>query len=103
MKDMIRELQNDDCELSNEQQFLAVLRSLPEQTWGHLKLTLTHNEKIKTFGSVASHLKHEVDRSESERAQQAALVAHASQCKRHKGKRRNKPTGARQSQSQRQS
>ncbi|KAL0340058.1 UNVERIFIED_CONTAM: hypothetical protein Sradi_4522600 [Sesamum radiatum] len=33
MKDMIRELQNAGCELSDEQQVLAILRSLPEQTW----------------------------------------------------------------------
>ncbi|KAL0456747.1 UNVERIFIED_CONTAM: hypothetical protein Slati_1013900 [Sesamum latifolium] len=79
MKDMIRELQNAGCELSDEQQVLAVLRSLPEQTWGHVKLVLTHNEQIKTFDSVASHLKLEADRRESERAQQAAFVAHAGQ------------------------
>ncbi|KAL0373357.1 UNVERIFIED_CONTAM: hypothetical protein Sradi_3251400 [Sesamum radiatum] len=64
MKDMIRELQNIGCELSDEQQVLAVLRSLPEQTWGHVKLVLTHNEQIKTFDSVASHLKLEADRRE---------------------------------------
>ncbi|KAL0298980.1 UNVERIFIED_CONTAM: hypothetical protein Sradi_6557800 [Sesamum radiatum] len=47
MKDMIRELQNAGCELSDEQQVLAVL-------------------------SVASHLKLEADRRESERAQQTS-------------------------------
>ncbi|KAL0284949.1 UNVERIFIED_CONTAM: Retrovirus-related Pol polyprotein from transposon TNT 1-94 [Sesamum angustifolium] len=67
MKDMIRELQNAGCELSDEQQVLAVL-------------------------SVASHLKLEADRRESERAQQAAFVAHAGRRKPHKGKRWNKPT-----------
>ncbi|KAL0421929.1 UNVERIFIED_CONTAM: hypothetical protein Slati_3215800 [Sesamum latifolium] len=102
MKDMIRELQNAGCELSDEQQVLAVLRSLPEQTWGHVKLVLTHNEQIKTFDSVASHLKLEADRRESERAQQAAFVAHAGQRKPHKGKRWNKPNGAGPSQSQKQ-
>ncbi|KAL0461126.1 UNVERIFIED_CONTAM: hypothetical protein Slati_0000200 [Sesamum latifolium] len=81
---------------------LAVLRSLPEQTWGHVKLVLTHNEQIKTFDSVASHLKLEADRRESERAQQAAFVAHADQRKPHKGKRWNKPNGAGPSQSQKQ-
>ncbi|KAL0311684.1 UNVERIFIED_CONTAM: hypothetical protein Scaly_2917200 [Sesamum calycinum] len=63
MKDMIRELQNAGCELSDEQQVLAVLR-------------------------------------ESERAQQAAFVAHAGQRKPHKGKCWNKPTGAGPSNSQ---
>ncbi|KAL0446613.1 UNVERIFIED_CONTAM: hypothetical protein Slati_1789200 [Sesamum latifolium] len=98
MKDMIRELQNAGWELNDEQQVLVVLRSLPEQTWGHVKLVLTHNEQIKTFDSVASHLKLEADRRESERAQQAAFVAHAGQRKPHKGKRWNKPNGARPSQ-----
>ncbi|KAK4428658.1 hypothetical protein Salat_1165600 [Sesamum alatum] len=79
------------------------LRSLPEQTWGHVKLVLTHNEQNKTFESVASHLKLEADHRESKRAQQAALVAHASQRKPHKGKRWNKSTGARQSLTQSQS
>ncbi|KAL0340316.1 UNVERIFIED_CONTAM: hypothetical protein Sradi_4548400 [Sesamum radiatum] len=102
MKDMIRELPNTGCELSDEQQVLAVLRSLPEQTWGHVKLVLTHNEQIKTFDSVASHLKLEADRRESERVQQAVFVAHAGQRKPHKGKRWNKPTGAGPSNSQRQ-
>ncbi|KAL0404158.1 UNVERIFIED_CONTAM: hypothetical protein Sradi_2056600 [Sesamum radiatum] len=91
VKDMIRELQNAGCELSDEQQVLAVLRSLPKQ---NVKLMLTHNEQIKTFYSVASHLKLDADCRESERAQQAAFVAHAGQCKPHKGKRWNKPNGA---------
>ncbi|KAK4421500.1 hypothetical protein Salat_2100600 [Sesamum alatum] len=103
MKDMIRELQNAGTKLSDEQQVLAVLRSLPEQTWGHVKMVQTHNEQIKTFESVANHLKLEADRRETEHAQQAALVAHAGQRKPHKGKRWNKPAGARQSQPQTQS
>ncbi|KAL0444847.1 UNVERIFIED_CONTAM: hypothetical protein Slati_2207400 [Sesamum latifolium] len=78
MKDMIRELQNVGCELSDEQ-VLAVLRSLPEHTWGHVKLVIMHSEQIKTSDSVASHLKHEADRRDSERAQHAAFVAHAGQ------------------------
>ncbi|KAK4425020.1 hypothetical protein Salat_1695600 [Sesamum alatum] len=98
LKDMIRELQNGGTELSDEQQVLVVLRSLPEQTWGHVKLVLTHNEQIKTFDGIANHLKLKADRRKSECAQQAALVAHAGQRKPHKGKRWNKPTGARQSQ-----
>ncbi|KAL0457633.1 UNVERIFIED_CONTAM: hypothetical protein Slati_0390500 [Sesamum latifolium] len=102
MKDMIRELQNAGCELSDEQQVLAVLRSLPEHTWGHVKLVLTHNEQIKTFDSVTSHLKLEADHRESERAQQAEFVTHAGQCKPHKGKRWNKSNGAGPSQSQKQ-
>ncbi|KAL0378716.1 UNVERIFIED_CONTAM: hypothetical protein Sradi_3177100 [Sesamum radiatum] len=102
MKDMIRELQNAGCELSDEQQVLAVLRSLPEPTWGHVKLVLTHNEQIKTFDSVASHLKLEADRRESERAQQTAFIAHAGQRKPHKGKHWNKPNGAEPSQIQKQ-
>ncbi|KAK4435044.1 hypothetical protein Salat_0667600 [Sesamum alatum] len=103
VKDMIRELQNASTELSDEQQVLAVLRSLTEQTWGHVKLVLTHNEQMKTFDSVASHQKVEVDQRESECAQQTVVVAHADQHKLHKSKRWNKPIGARQSQTQSQS
>lgn len=99
MKDMIRELQNAGTELTDEQQVLAVLRSLPEQTWGHVKLVLTHNEQIKTFDSVASHLKLEADRRESERAQTAAFVAHAGKRK-PKGKRSNQQKNAGQSSDQ---
>ncbi|KAL0298224.1 UNVERIFIED_CONTAM: Copia protein [Sesamum calycinum] len=50
--------------------------------------------------SVASHLKLEADRRESECAQQAAFVAHTDQRKLHKGKRWNKSTGAGPSNSQ---
>ncbi|KAL0402181.1 UNVERIFIED_CONTAM: hypothetical protein Slati_4248000 [Sesamum latifolium] len=100
MNDMIRELQNADCELSDEQQVLAVLRSLLEQTWGHVKLVPTHNEQIKMFDSASSHLKLKTDRRESECTQPTAFVAHAGQRKPHKGKRWNKPTGAGPSHSQ---
>ncbi|KAK4428873.1 hypothetical protein Salat_1187200 [Sesamum alatum] len=103
MKNMIRELQNVGSELSDEQQVLAVLRSLPRQTSGHVKLVLMHNEQIKMFENVASHLKLEVDRRESECAQQAAIVAHAGRYKPHKVKCSDKPIGARQSQTQSQS
>ncbi|KAK4415069.1 hypothetical protein Salat_2614000 [Sesamum alatum] len=84
--------------LSDEQQVLAVLRSLPKQTWGHVKLVLTHNDQIKMFDSAPSHFKPEADRRESEHAQLATFIAHAGQRRPHKGKRWNKPTGARHSQ-----
>ncbi|KAK4425474.1 hypothetical protein Salat_1741400 [Sesamum alatum] len=77
---------------------VLTLRSLREQTWGHVKLVLMHNEQIKMFNSIPSHLKLEANHRVSERAQQAALVAHASQYKSYKGKSLSKPTGARQSQ-----
>ncbi|KAK4426840.1 hypothetical protein Salat_1452700 [Sesamum alatum] len=80
-KELWEVLKNAGTELSDEQQVLAVLRSLPEQTCGHLKMVLTHNEQIKTFESVTNHLKLEADRRETERAHQAALVAHAGQRK----------------------
>ncbi|KAK4420086.1 hypothetical protein Salat_2421500 [Sesamum alatum] len=69
MNDMIRELKNAGIMLSDEQQVLAVLKSLPEQTWGHVKLVLTHNEQIKMIDSVVSYPKLEADRKESKRAQ----------------------------------
>ncbi|KAL0347919.1 UNVERIFIED_CONTAM: hypothetical protein Sangu_1019700 [Sesamum angustifolium] len=60
---VIRELQNSSCDLNDEQQVFSVLRSLPEQTWGYVKLVLTHNEQIKKFDSVDSHLKLEAERN----------------------------------------
>ncbi|KAL2251565.1 UNVERIFIED_CONTAM: hypothetical protein Sindi_2278800 [Sesamum indicum] len=72
MKDIIGELQNAGCELNDEQQVLVVHKSLPEQTWGHVKLVLKHNE-IKTFNSVANHFKLEADHRESEGARRLPL------------------------------
>ncbi|KAK4421672.1 hypothetical protein Salat_2117800 [Sesamum alatum] len=57
-------------------------------------MVLMHNEQIKTLEHVSNHLKLEADRRETERAQQAALVAHAGQrdkaMKRRRGKRGGK-------------
>ncbi|KAK4412377.1 hypothetical protein Salat_2884600 [Sesamum alatum] len=68
VEELSKILKNVGCELSDEEQVLAVLKSLPEQTWGHVKLVLMHNEQIKTFNSVASHLTLEAGRREFGRA-----------------------------------
>ncbi|KAL0343060.1 UNVERIFIED_CONTAM: hypothetical protein Sangu_1193400 [Sesamum angustifolium] len=91
---MTREFRNVGYELSDEQQVLAILRLLPKQIWGHMKLVLTHNEKIKTFDNAVSHLKLEAGRREFECAQQVTLVAHANQHTPHKSKNWHKPTNA---------
>ena len=33
-----------------------MIRSLPEPTWGKMKLVLTHSENIKTFADIFCHL-----------------------------------------------
>ncbi|KAL0448762.1 UNVERIFIED_CONTAM: hypothetical protein Slati_1432600 [Sesamum latifolium] len=99
MKDIIRELQNASCELSDEQQVLIVLRLLPKQTLGHVKLVLTHNEQIKTFDSVSTHMKLEAG-VENLNALNRLPLSHMPQRKPPKDNRWNKSTGAGQSHSQ---
>lgn len=43
MSTMIREMKADGNNLTDEQQILAVIRSLPEPSWKDMKLVLTHN------------------------------------------------------------
>ena len=51
MSNMINELADEGHVLTDEQQVQAVIYSLPN-SWDHMKMTLTHNEYIKTFEDV---------------------------------------------------
>ena len=62
MSALIRDLKAAGNNLSDEQQVTAVIRSLPEPTWGQMKLVLTHSENIKTFADISRHLKLEAER-----------------------------------------
>ena len=57
MSALIRDLEAAGNNLSDEQQLIAVMRSLPEPTWGQVKLILTHSKNIKTFANISRHLK----------------------------------------------
>ena len=87
---MIRDMKAAGCELTDEQQILAVLRSLPEPFWGQVKLVLTHNEGIKTFENISYHLELKVECRDANHS--AALVARTGRCNgnsfQHKKKQR---------------
>jgi len=55
MPNMINELADTGHVLTDEQQVQAVIHSLP-YSWDHLKITLTHNEYIRTFEGLRQHL-----------------------------------------------
>ena len=62
MSALICDLKAAGNNLSDEQQVTTVIRSLPEPTWGKMKLVLTHSENIKTFADISCHLKLEAER-----------------------------------------
>ena len=62
MSTLIRDLKAVGNNLFDEQQVIVVICSLPEPTWGQMKLVLTHNENIKTFADISHHLELEVER-----------------------------------------
>ncbi|KAF7112306.1 hypothetical protein RHSIM_RhsimUnG0242900 [Rhododendron simsii] len=67
MSAMIRDLRAAGNVLTDEQQILAMLRSLPDKTWDHFKLTMTHNEMVKTFNDLKCHLELEAERQDAMR------------------------------------
>nr|CAD1825953.1 unnamed protein product [Ananas comosus var. bracteatus] len=73
MSAMIRDLKTAGNELTDEQQVLAVIRSLPDPEWPQMKLLMTHSENIKTFNDISRHLELEAERLEVNRS--VALVA----------------------------
>ncbi|XP_026419768.1 uncharacterized protein LOC113315726 [Papaver somniferum] len=83
MSSMIRDLKSFGNVLTDEQQVLAVIRSLPD-SWVHLKQILTHNEGIKHFSDISRHVELEVECQEATRV--AALYA--------QGERKPQDTGA---------
>ncbi|KAG5548641.1 hypothetical protein RHGRI_014104 [Rhododendron griersonianum] len=74
MSAMIRDLRTADNVLTDEQQILNVLRSLPDVTWDHFKLTMTHNEMVKTFNDLKCHLELEAERQNAKRGNEALVV-----------------------------
>ena len=62
MSALICDLKAAGNNLSDEQQVTTVIRSLPEPSWGKMKLVLTHSENIKTFADISCHLKLEAER-----------------------------------------
>ncbi|KAK2969192.1 hypothetical protein RJ640_024523, partial [Escallonia rubra] len=64
MSAMIHDLKAACNNFSDEQQILAVLRSLLD-SWDQIKLTMTHNESIKTFARLSHHLELEEERQEA--------------------------------------
>ena len=62
MSALIHDLKAAGNNLSDEQQDTAVIRSLPEPTWGQMKLILTHSENIKTFDDISRHIELEAER-----------------------------------------
>nr|CAD1829389.1 unnamed protein product [Ananas comosus var. bracteatus] len=64
MSAMIQDLKTAGNELTDEQQVLAVIRSLPDPEWSQMKLLMKHSENIKTFNDISRHLELEAERLE---------------------------------------
>ena len=60
MSNMISEFKGAGHELTDEYQVQAVIHSLL-YAWEHLKINLTHNDKIKTFDDATKHVELEED------------------------------------------
>lgn len=84
MSSMIRELKSAGNVLSDEQQVLAVIRSLHD-SWVRTNQILTHNESIKNFSDISRHVELEAERQEATRV--ATLYAQGE--RKPKGKRMN--------------
>ncbi|XP_059306854.1 uncharacterized protein LOC132058335 [Lycium ferocissimum] len=64
MTNMIGKLKDAGHVLTDEQQIQAVIHSLPS-SWDHMKMHLTHNERITTLEDVQRHLELEKERLEA--------------------------------------
>ncbi|GAV62803.1 UBN2_2 domain-containing protein [Cephalotus follicularis] len=60
MSSMIRELKAVGHNLTDEQQVLVVLRSLPK-SWDDMFMNMTHNSNINTFLDLSHHLELEAE------------------------------------------
>ncbi|KAF7131722.1 hypothetical protein RHSIM_Rhsim09G0070700 [Rhododendron simsii] len=74
MSAMIRDLRTAGSIWTDEQQILAMLMSLPDETWDHFKLTMTHNEMVKTFNDLKCHLELEAERQDVKRGNEVLVV-----------------------------
>ncbi|KAL7191241.1 hypothetical protein ACSBR2_023335 [Camellia fascicularis] len=70
---MIREMKAIGNDVTDEQKFWLVIRSLPHLLWGHVKLVHMHNEGIKTFDDISRHLKFKIEHKDTNHT--ATLVA----------------------------
>ena len=92
MSALICDLKAAGNNLFDEQQVTAVIRSLPEPTWGQMKLVLTHSENIKTFADISHHLKLEAECRGA--YQNTLLVAQTGQRKAFRPKRKGQGRNA---------
>ena len=74
---MISQLLSVGHILSEEQQVLEVIRSLPNNL-EHLKVNLTFNDSIKTLSDVECHVEHEDERLCAAKDASSAFVAELS-------------------------
>jgi hypothetical protein len=93
MSGMIRDLKVAGNVLTNEQQVLAVIRSMHD-SWISMKQIMTHNENIKNFANISHHVELEAERQEATKS--AALIAHGGQRKPNGFKRKDKGKAVRQ-------
>jgi gag-polypeptide of LTR copia-type len=84
MSNMISELKDAGHILTDEQQVQAVIRSLP-YIWEHMKVNLTHNERIKTLNDAVRHLELEEDRIEASKPQETETTVHLAGSSSHGG------------------
>lgn len=89
MANMIQEFKSGGTQLSDEQQILVVVRSLPDN-WEHMRINMTHNENIKTFDDIRRHLELEAERLDVVKTS-TAYVAESNSRKGFKPKKGKKP------------
>ncbi|XP_035541682.1 uncharacterized protein LOC118344684 [Juglans regia] len=83
---LIRNLKAPGNNLTDKQQVTPVIQSLPESTWGQMKLALTHSENIMTFADISRHLELEAEHIDVHR--NILLVAQAGKRKAFRPKRK---------------
>ncbi|KAH7845338.1 hypothetical protein Vadar_000844 [Vaccinium darrowii] len=71
--------------------------SLSDETWEYFKLTMMHNEMVKTFNDLGCHLELEAERQEARRGNEAFMVQ-PGQCKTNGSKRKRQGGKAKQEQ-----
>lgn len=85
MGSLIRDLQSARVALIDEQQLLGVIRSLLDPEWSQMKLFMTHNENIKTFGDISRQLELKVECIEAEHIGGNRATAFVTKVDRHEG------------------
>ena len=67
MGSLIRDLQTVGIILTDEQQVLGVIRSLPDPEWVQMKLLMMHSKIVKTFENISRHLEIEAEHIKASR------------------------------------